>query len=168
MNSDPDTDLYQALKVNPDPDMGQIRIQSFDDQKLKKKKIQPKIFFISFLIKNCNLLMSKLQENLSALKREHPELRKMKCINFFLCLWVIFALLDPDTDPGTPLHPDPHHWLSANEKGRHCCTSRIGQWEGGFLPVVTITWSISALWGLERGFSFSSGMGTPANLPHII
>jgi hypothetical protein len=25
----------------------------------------------------------------------------------FLCLWVIFALLDPDPDPGTPLNPDP-------------------------------------------------------------
>ncbi len=32
----------------------------------------------------------------------------MKVINFFLCLWVIFALLDPDTDPGTPLNPDPN------------------------------------------------------------
>jgi hypothetical protein len=48
----------------------------------------------------------------------------MKFIYFFLCLWVIFALLDPDpdsdgpdTDPGTPLNldtdtdPDPQHWL---------------------------------------------------------
>jgi hypothetical protein len=39
----------------------------------------------------------------------------MKFINFFQCLWVIFARLDPDqdpdsgsgTDPGTPLNPDP-------------------------------------------------------------
>ncbi len=66
--------------VDPDP----IRIQGFDDQK--------KISFIFF----CNLLMSKLQEKPSALKREHPTLQKMKFINFFLCLWVIFALLDPD------------------------------------------------------------------------
>ncbi len=51
--------------------------------------------------------MSKLQEKPSALKREHPALQKMKFINFFLCLWVIFALLDTDPDPGTPLHPDP-------------------------------------------------------------
>jgi len=27
--------------------------------------------------------------------------------SMFLCLWDIFALLDPDTDPGTPLNPDP-------------------------------------------------------------
>ncbi len=51
--------------------------------------------------------MSKLQEKTSALKREQPALQKMKFINFFLRLWVFFALLDPDTDPGTPLNPDP-------------------------------------------------------------
>jgi hypothetical protein len=27
-------------------------------------------------------------------------------MNLFQFLWVIFALLDPDTDPGTPLNPD--------------------------------------------------------------
>ncbi len=35
----------------------------------------------------------------SALKKEHPALPKMKCINFFLCLRVIFGLLDSDPDP---------------------------------------------------------------------
>jgi hypothetical protein len=43
----------------------------FDDQKLKKKNTDEK-----FLIKKCNLLMSKLQEKPSALKREHPEFQK--------------------------------------------------------------------------------------------
>jgi hypothetical protein len=56
--------------------------------------------------------MSKLQEKPSALKGEHPARQKMTFILFFLCLWVIFALLDPDTDPGTPLNPDPQHWNS--------------------------------------------------------
>ncbi len=57
------------------------------------------------LIKNCNLLItsphnrkSKLQEKHSALKREHPALQNMKFLNFFLFLWVISALLDPDPD----------------------------------------------------------------------
>jgi hypothetical protein len=45
--------------------------------------------------------MSKLQEKPSALKREHPALQKMKFIYFFLCLWVIFALLDPDWESGS-------------------------------------------------------------------
>jgi hypothetical protein len=71
--------------------------------------------------------MSKLQEKPSALKREHPELQKMKVINFLLCLWVIFALLDPDpianpdtdtgnrdpiesgSNPDSDPDPDPQH-----------------------------------------------------------
>ncbi len=36
----------------------------------------------------------------------------MRFILFFLCLRVIFALLDPDTDPGTPLNPDLQNWNS--------------------------------------------------------
>ncbi len=42
--------------------------------------------------------MSMLQEKPSALKREHPALQKMKFLNFFLCLRVIFRLRDPDPD----------------------------------------------------------------------
>jgi hypothetical protein len=58
-----------------------------------------------------------LQEKPPALKREHPSLQKMKLSSFFLYLWVIFALLDPDPDPDYesgsrygsmgPLNPDP-------------------------------------------------------------
>jgi hypothetical protein len=31
----------------------------------------------------------------------------MKFIKFFHCLWVIFALLDPDCESGSGLDPDP-------------------------------------------------------------
>ncbi len=76
VNSDPDP----AFQMNPDP----IRIQGFDDQKLKEKITDEKFF-----IKNCNLLMSKQQEKASALKREHPALQKMKFINgSFLPSWI--------------------------------------------------------------------------------
>ncbi len=58
-----------------------------------------------FWIKNYNLPIprppqrtSKLQKKPSALKRKHPELQNMKFLNFFLLLWVIFAVLDPDPD----------------------------------------------------------------------
>ncbi len=67
----------------------------------------------NFFDQKCNLLLSKLQEKTSTLKREHPALQKRTLRNFFLCLWVIFVLLDriansdPDTDPGTQLNPDP-------------------------------------------------------------
>jgi hypothetical protein len=43
--------------------------------------------------------MPKLQEKPSALKTEHPVLKGMKILDFFLFLWVIFALLYPDPDP---------------------------------------------------------------------
>jgi hypothetical protein len=53
-----------------------------------------------FFIKNCNLLIpmlplrtSKLQVKPSALKREQQEI-----FYFLQFLWVIFALLDPDSD----------------------------------------------------------------------
>jgi hypothetical protein len=48
--------------------------------------------------------MSELQEKV---------LQKGKYKNFFLLLWVIFALLDPDTDSGTPVNPDPdpQNWV---------------------------------------------------------
>jgi hypothetical protein len=36
-----------------------------------------------------------------SLKREHPALQNMKVLNFFLILWVIFALVDPDPDSGS-------------------------------------------------------------------
>ncbi len=43
----------------------------------------------------------------SALKRDHPVLKNMKILDFFLFLWVIFALLDPDPDPATHINADP-------------------------------------------------------------
>ncbi len=43
------------------------------------------------------MAMSTVQEKPSALKREYPA-RQKRIINFFLLLWVIFALLDPDPD----------------------------------------------------------------------
>jgi hypothetical protein len=49
--------------------------------------------------------MSKYQKMLLALKIGHPTLQNMNFLNFFLFLWVIFALLDPD--PLTRLNPDP-------------------------------------------------------------
>ncbi len=49
--------------------------------------------------------MSNLQEKPSALKGDHPALQNMKILNFFLFLWVFFALQDPD--PLTWLK----HWL---------------------------------------------------------
>jgi hypothetical protein len=75
---------------------------------LKKKKIKLK-FFSSFLIKNCNLLIprphkrtSKQQEKPSALKREHPALKKINLLTFFYCIFL--------------LDPDPQHWIPGSQK----------------------------------------------------
>ncbi len=101
-----DLDSDQTLQVNPDT--------GFWWPKTDEKKIQLKFFNI-FFYKNCNLLRSKLQENPSALKREHKALQKMKFINFFsmfvflfLPSWIQIRISnsDPDTDPGTPLDTD--------------------------------------------------------------
>jgi hypothetical protein len=51
----------------------------------------------------------------SALKREHPPLQNKKFLNFILFLWVILALLDPDSESGSSdliesgSNPDPKH-----------------------------------------------------------
>jgi hypothetical protein len=70
----------------------------------KNEEIQWKIFFSIFL--------SKLQ----LIEREYPALQKLKFIKFFSIFVGYFALLDPDTDPGTPLNLDLQHWL----RDRHC------------------------------------------------
>jgi hypothetical protein len=54
-------------------------------------------------------------------KNEHPALQKMKFIKFFQCLWVIFALLDPDCESGSgcngvmDLYPDPNSQSGSRE-----------------------------------------------------
>ncbi len=49
--------------------------------------------------------MSKLQENPQPWKQNIQHLKKWNLSTFFF----VFALLDPDpdSDPGTPLNPDP-------------------------------------------------------------
>jgi hypothetical protein len=74
----------QAFKVNKDQDP--IRIQGFDDQKRRKKNTD--------LIKNCNLLMSKLHEKSSAFRTEYPALQEMKFMNFF---YVCGSFLPPES-----------------------------------------------------------------------
>jgi hypothetical protein len=78
-----------------------IRIQGFNDQNLRK--IYSWNFLISFLEKNCNLLirrpskrMSKLQDKPSALKRKHPAQKMKFIINFFSIFVGHFCLLDPN------------------------------------------------------------------------
>ncbi len=107
--------VSDSFDTDPDPGFWRPKTEKNFSKKNKKK----------FWIKNYNLLIprpperkSKPQKRLSALKREHPALHNMKFLNFFLLLWVIFALLDPDTDALTWLNPDPRKdFLTDSEKG---------------------------------------------------
>ncbi len=74
--------------------------------------------FDIFLIKNCNLLFPGLikgrpsyRRSLQPSKENIQHFETWKFWTFFLFLWVIFALLDPDPNPLTRLNPDPKHWL---------------------------------------------------------
>jgi hypothetical protein len=67
---DPDKDLDPAFQVNPDPDP--IRTQSFDDRQKPKERNIAEFFSSSFFDQKLQLLISKLQEKPSTLKREHP------------------------------------------------------------------------------------------------
>jgi hypothetical protein len=78
LNPDPDP----AFQVNPDQES--IRIQGFDEQKLKKKKLEQKLFSYP----------------LASIKGRTSSTSKHEFVNFSLFLWVIFAFLDPD----------PQHW----------------------------------------------------------
>jgi hypothetical protein len=86
----------------------------FDDQKLEKFTSVKLLY--NFWIENCNLPILTLglhkghtsyRRSLQPSKREHPALQNMKIHYFFLYLWVISALLDPDPDPATQINADP-------------------------------------------------------------
>jgi hypothetical protein len=48
----------------------------------------------------------RLRRSLHPSKIEHPALQNIKILYFFLFLWVIIALLDPDSDPATQINAD--------------------------------------------------------------
>jgi hypothetical protein len=52
------------------------------------------IYLSSGLHKGCQ----RYRRSLQPFQSEHLALQNMKFLNFFLLLWVIFALLDPDPD----------------------------------------------------------------------
>ncbi len=92
--------------LNPDPYRA-IQVKSGSGSKVmmtKYKKIHLNICYL--LITRPPKKTSKLQEKPSALKREHTALQKMKCVNCFLFLWVIFAPFESGSNT------NPQHWLA--------------------------------------------------------
>ncbi len=124
-NTDPDPNL--------DPDPNPIRIQGLNDQKFKKK-LQLKNFFFFFGSKTAIYLSLGLHKvypsyrrSLQLSKEAIQHFKTWTFTNFFLLLWVIFSLLNPDpdseygsgfgsTDPieygsNTDPDPDPQPWM---------------------------------------------------------
>ncbi len=105
------------LETNTEPDPDPIRIQGFNDQKLKKK-LQ---FFWSktaiYLSLDLHKVCPSYRRSLQFSKEAIQHFKTWTFTNYCLLLWVIFALLDPDpdsgsgsTDPieyGSNLDPDP-------------------------------------------------------------
>jgi hypothetical protein len=109
LNTDPDPDpiriqIQSGSRTNPDPDPIRIRFQGFDDQKFMKfagkKKLN--LFFDQKLQVTYSWASIKdveaTEEAFSPQKRTSSNSKHKKNINFFLLLWVIDALLDPDPD----------------------------------------------------------------------
>jgi hypothetical protein len=65
-------------------------------------------------------------EAFSPLQRKPQEQQNMKLFQFFLLLWVIFALLDPDPDPDAQKHVDqyPQHCRKAT-RPKQCRPANI-------------------------------------------
>ncbi len=84
------------------------------------KTEEEKNFWWIFFFKNCNLLMSKLQ-NLQLVKENIQHFKKWNFLTF-LCFWawIRIANPDPDTDPGTPLNPDPIRIRILSTARRRC------------------------------------------------
>jgi hypothetical protein len=106
-------DPHLRMDTNPDP----IRIQGFNDQKLKKK-LQLKIFYFIFLWSKTAIYLSlglhkvcpSYRRRLQLSKEAIQHFKTRTFTHFFLLLWVIFALLP--TDPiESGSNPDPQPWL---------------------------------------------------------
>ncbi len=104
----------QHLRLNTDPDPDPIGSRGIDDQKSKKYYSWKKNKF--FLSKTTICLSLGLhtgrpvqvtKEGLQLSKENIQQFKTWNFLNFFLLLWIIFALLDPDPDPQPRLNPDP-------------------------------------------------------------
>ncbi len=70
----------------------------------KNWKKQQKIHLYLFLIKNLKYVCPSYRRSLQLWKENIQHFKKCDVLTF---LWVIYALLAPDTETGTPLNPDP-------------------------------------------------------------
>ncbi len=113
----------------------QIRIQGFNNQKLKKN-YSWKFFFIFFWSKTAIYLSLSLHKVCPSYKRSLQfskeaiqHFKTWTFTNYCLLLWVIFALLDPDPDPDSEYgsgsgSTDPIKYGSNTDPDPQPCTPR--------------------------------------------
>ncbi len=115
-----------------------VRIQGFNDQKLEKNYSWKKnlIFFLSktaiYLSLGLHKVCPSYRKSLQLSKEAIQHFKTWTFTNFFLLLWVIFGLLDPDPDSESgsgstgPIEyrsnpdtdPDPKPWQEKRESSR--------------------------------------------------
>ncbi len=106
-----------------DPDPDPARIQGCNDQKLKEQREKKKNFWSKtaiYLSLGFHKVCPSYRRSLQLSKEAIQHFKTWTFTNFFLLLWVIFALLDPDPDSesgstgpiesGSNPDPDPKPW----------------------------------------------------------
>ncbi len=92
------------LETNTDPDPDPIRIQGFNDQKLKKNYSWKFYFYLLlsktpiYLSLGLHKVCPSYRRSLQFSKESIQHFKTWTFTNYCLLLWVIFALLDPDPD----------------------------------------------------------------------
>ncbi len=101
----------QHSSLNTDPDPDRIRIKGFDDQKLEKIYVQPKIVIYILLIKKYNWLINRLHKGRPGYRRSlqssKENIQHIKIWNSSTFFYFCGSFLPSDPDPLTLLNPDP-------------------------------------------------------------
>jgi hypothetical protein len=152
---------FKWIRTGSSPDPG------FWWPKNKEKNTAENSFFC-FWSKIAIYFCPSYRRSLLPFKKNIQRFKIMKFLSFSLCLWVIFALLNPDTDPGHLLNQDPIRIHSTADRylpfGMNydwsrraylylCCECTTGI-HCSFLPVWQLTINIS--WRHKIGHSRSS------------
>jgi hypothetical protein len=82
-----------------------IRIQGVDKQKLKKKIPYTRKLCKTFFAQKLQFTYVQATGDAFGPQKNIQHFKKLKILNFFLCLLAIFALLDPY----------PQHWISCTK-----------------------------------------------------